>query len=248
MDEMLVKRVLAIGGVLATLALAIAGPWSASGHLRTGTIIGDDTGGGPPSIKPHPLHGTVKLTTLPLASGQLPANWTKSTFHGDSLTVSFDHPKSWESQLGPNGFHYSDTFAYLSNFTLRQFCQGTNGGFSCIWANLGPFPPDGVLMTFGTGGYGPGTETRRQLLGGGTKVLIEGRLAHRSVGTGQGCLGTGGESSLSFAIVDGRPQGAFYVNFCFRAPHLSVLRSEADRVAKTTHIERGPPLIGAQPS
>jgi hypothetical protein len=184
------------------------------------------------------------------ASGQVPSSWIKSTFHGDGLTVSFDHPKSWQSQLGPNSFHYYDTFAYLSNFTLHQFCEEhepPGSGFTCWWKDVGAFAPRGVLMTFGTGGFGPGgAESHAQLLDGGARVKIGGRLARRTVGVGQGCLGTGAQSSLSYVILDGKSQGAFDVEFCFRGPQVSKLRTEAEQVAKTIRLHPGPSGVGAQ--
>jgi len=184
----------------------------------------------------------------PESLGKSPAaSWTRSTFHGAGLTITFDHPPTWKSQLRGRGFHYSATFGFLANFGLHQFCGSPASGPGCLWRVLGPFPPNGVLMTFGTFGYGPGDESQAQLLGPGAAMMVNSRVARRSVGTGEGCLGTGANSSLSYRMVDGQTQGAFAIDFCGRGPNVRLLESEADRVARSLHISPGPAGEGARP-
>jgi hypothetical protein len=200
----------------------------------------------------------VLATTLSSCSGtsanespKSPSFWTASTFYGDSLTVSFKHPAAWQSQLEPLSLHYAATFGFLANFTLHQFCGSVVRGGGCIWADLGPFPPNGLLLSFGTNGYGPGLLTQKELLGPGTVVSIGGHLAHRRVNAepaGGDCLGTGAQESLSYTVLDGKRQGAFYIDFCYRGPHLRALRSVANQVAGTFRIAPGPVGVGPQPS
>lgn len=197
-----------------------------------------------------PCHRYVHIGGLRLARIRLgdPPAWSHSTFHGDSLTVAFAHPSTWRSQLGPLSLHYGDTFAFVANFSLLPFCgSSAPGSFGCLWAKLGPYPPNAVLMTFGTTGYGPGQLTQTQLLGHGTPVLVGGHQARRTMGIGQGCLGTGATNSESYSVLDGRSQGAFWITFCFRGPNEHLLMSDADQVVGGLSLVPGPSGVGAQP-
>jgi hypothetical protein len=176
-----------------------------------------------------------------------PTSWTKSTVHGDSLTVSFTHPRSWRSQLQPLSIHYSATFGFLSNFVLQQFCHFGQSGEACTWADLGRYPSNGVLMTLGTYGCGPGPRSQQELLGAGNPMTIDGHVAHRFTANGQGCLGTGAEYSVSYRVLDGKAEGIFGIEFCYRGSNPGTFQSEADRVARTLHIRPGPSGLGAQP-
>jgi hypothetical protein len=167
--------------------------------------------------------------------------------HSDSLRVSFQHPTSWRSLLQPLGLHYDATFAFLANFPLRQFCHQVPNSFTCLWADLGPYPAIGVLMTFGTFGYGPGPMSRQELLGPGAHLKVGGRTARRRVSDGVGCLGTGAQHAVSYTVVDGEPQGIFGVTFCYRGPPRRQLTAQIDRVMRTMRIAPGPPGVGAQP-
>jgi hypothetical protein len=229
------RRRLASGALVIVLGMG-ALAWWASGGTANGPPPGHPgTGLGGPPARAH-------------ADSQIPASWTNSTFHGDSLTVSFDHPGSWRSELKPLSFHYSDIFGFLSNFTLQPFCHSYATSYDCIWAQAAQFPANGVLMTFGTVGYGPGIESGRALLGPGRATPIGGRAAHRVSGNGRGCLGTGATASVSYAVVDGKTQGIFGVTFCYRGAQPGKFRSEADGVAQTLRLNRGPSGVGAQPS
>jgi hypothetical protein len=177
-----------------------------------------------------------------------PASWTRSVFHGDSLVVSFAHPASWRTRLQPLSLHYGAIFGFLSNFGVRQFCHSGPTGGGCIWADLGPFPRRGILVTFGTGGYGPGPLSQKELLGTGTSLIVGGHPAHRHLGRGQGCLGTGARSSVSYTVLDGKHQGVFGIEFCYRGPSTGFFVSEAERVAWSLHLGPGPPGLGPSPS
>ena len=100
-------------------------------------------------------------------------------------------------------------------------------------------------MTFGTGGYGPGDTT--PTLGPGVPTTLNGRRAHRTSGNGEGCLGVGATDSISYAVLDGKTQGEFGVDFCFRGPGLSSLEHKADQVAQTLRIAPDPTDLGVHP-
>jgi hypothetical protein len=150
-------------------------------------------------------------TTPPLPSGQ----WVTQSFHGAGLVVSLDHPVSWRSQLQPLSIHYSATFAFLSNFTLQQFCtHPTTSSFECTWADAGTVPTGGVIVMFGTEGYGPGPGIPAQLLSEGTPTTVDGRRAAEQTGTM--CLGVGADHRTTYFVDDGQPQGLFDITFCWR--------------------------------
>jgi hypothetical protein len=175
------------------------------------------------------------------SGAQVPASWVRSTFHGDGLTVSFEHPPSWRTQLAGRGFHYGDTFAYVANFGLnRYWCGNPENSGACIWKQLGTYQPNGMLVTFGTGGYGPGGQSQQQLLGTGRPLSIDGHAARRVSASSQGCLGVGAEASVSYTMLDGKSQGVFAIGFCYRGPQLSELQSEADQVALSLRLGPGP--------
>jgi hypothetical protein len=94
------------------------------------------------------------------------SQWIVQSFHGAGLIVTLDHPVTWRSQLQPLSIHYSATFAFLANFPLQQFCtHPTPSTFSCTWADAATLPPGGMLVEFGTGGYGPGHTSSGALRG-----------------------------------------------------------------------------------
>lgn len=175
--------------------------------------------------------------------------WTYSSFTGAGLHVRFEHPAAWQSQLRPLGLHYSATLGFLANFHLNQFCGSPSPtSYRCIWADLGPFPPDGILMEFGTGGYGPGPMTQKELLGSGHRVTVGGHTARRQLGSGVGCLGTGAQSSVIYRVTDGQAQGIFSIDFCLRGPYRKSMQTQIDRVIRSFRITPGPPGVGVQPS
>jgi len=162
--------------------------------------------------------------------------------------VSFTHPKSWRSQLQPVSFHYATIFGFLSNFGVQQFCHSSSTGGGCIWADLGRFPRRGILVTFGSGGYGPGPMTQEELLGAGTPLTIGDHPAHRRTGRGQGCLGTGARSSVVYTVLDGRNQGVFRIEFCYRGPSTGTFQNQADQVAQSLRLDAGKTGLGPSPS
>ena len=174
--------------------------------------------------------------------------WVRSTFHGDGLTVSFAHPPSWRIRVAGRGFHYYDAFAYVANFGLDKYwCGNPENSGACTWSELGNYPPGGMLVSFGTGGYGPGAETQQQLLGSGKSLTIGRHRGRRRSGSGQGCLGIGADASVSYSMIDGKSQGIFGIAFCYRGPHLSSLQAEADRVARSIRLGPGPQNLGPGP-
>src|ERR1700694_1815728 len=189
--------------------------------------------------------GVTVLTLVPPGCGTGPASgatpWVKGTFHGAGLTVTFEHPPFWRTQLSGHGFHYSATFAYMANFPLNKlWCGNPANSGACYWAQLAKFPANGVLLTFGTEGYGPGPSAG---LGPGRSISISGRAAR--VQNGGACqLGVGSSRSLSYTVADGETQGVFYMSFCFAGPTYGQLQSQAQTVAQTLRLTPDPTLSG----
>lgn len=230
------RRRVAVGTLVIVLGVGALAWW----------VDGDGLNGHPPG-RTAPARNAESPRVQ--SESHVPALWARSTFHGDRLTVSFAHPIAWRSQLQPFSLHYGTMFGFLSNFGLQQFCRSApTGGFGCIWADLGQFPRNGVLMTFGTGFYGPGRMSQQELLGPGTPTTIGGHVAHRQMGNGQECLGTGALSSVSYRALDGKIQGVFSIEFCYRGPSPGTFRSQVDQVARSLHLGPGPPGLGPQPS
>lgn len=97
---------------------------------------------------------TVRPSATPSRTPGIP--WVVQDFHGAGIVVTLDHPTAWRSQLQPLSLHYTAIFGFLANFPLRQFCtHPTASSFECTGANIGKIPIDGVLVNFGTEGYGP---------------------------------------------------------------------------------------------
>jgi hypothetical protein len=193
----------------------------------------------------------ILLSTCGFSLGSVartPASWTRSTFFGDSLVVSFAHPRSWRTRLQPLSLHYGAIFGLLSNFEVQPFCPPSPTGGGCVWADLGAFSRRGMLVTFGTGGYGPGPISQKELLGAGASLVIGGHPARRHLGRGQGCPGTGARSSVSYTVLDGKDQGAFGIDVCYRGRSTRSFLSEADRVARSLHLGPGPPGLAPTPS
>jgi hypothetical protein len=138
----------------------------------------------------------------------------------------------------------------VANFPLNpHWCTFDNGagasGVACIWNEVGAFPEDGVLMTLGTGGYGPGPSS--QGLGPGQPITINGREARLVENDNGGdCLGVGATSFRSFTVKDGKSQGVFNISFCFSGPGDRVLQHEARVVVATLRMRSDPKAAGLE--
>jgi hypothetical protein len=174
--------------------------------------------------------------------------WEVQDFHGDGLVVTLDHPVAWTSQLQPLSLHYTAIFGFLANFPLKQFCtHPTVSSFECTWANIGTIPMNGVLVTFGTEGYGPGPGGKSQLLSLGTPTTIGGRRASERSGSGSACLGSGVDHALTLWIDDGKAAGVFDITFCWvgGAPSLA---DDVNTVATGLRLRPDPTHAGPFPS
>jgi hypothetical protein len=175
-------------------------------------------------------------------------HWVDQDFHGDGLVVTLDHPVAWRSQLKPLSLHYTAVFGFLANFPLQQFCSHpTSSSFECIWANAGKVPTDGVLVEFGTEGYGPGPQPKGQLLSHGTPTTIDGHRASEQSGNGAGCLGTGADHSLALWIDDGKPAGVFDITFCWLGSN-PALAEDVRKAASRLSMRPDPSNSGPFPS
>ena len=181
---------------------------------------------------------SVPATPQPLAL----ASWTHGEYRGDGLAVRVTHPAEWSSQLQPMSIHYATTLAFLANFTLHQFCGPEGNSAGCTWANLGTFPPGGMLATIGTWSGLSGD----QLLTQGTRLLLDGKRASEQTSTGQGCLGVGADHSLWVAI-DGGARGQLTATFCWRGAD-PILAVQASLVARSLTISPDPTKSGPFPS
>jgi hypothetical protein len=176
------------------------------------------------------------------------SQWVVEDFHGDGLVVALDHPAAWKSQLQPLSLHYAAMFGFLANFPLQQFCSNpTSSSFECIPANVGKVPMGGVLVNFGTDGYGPGPGARVQLLSLGTPTTVDGRRTRELSGSGSACLGSGADHSLTLWIDDGKPAGLFDISFCWlgSAPNLA---ADVHRVVARLSLHPDPTNSGPFPS
>ncbi len=198
------------------------------------------------------LSGCAQASTAGVPSATPPItpgiHWVAQDFHGDGLVVTLDHPVAWRSQLQPLSLHYIAVFGFLANFPLQQPCtHPTSSSFECTWANAGKVPMDGVLVNFGTDGYGPGPEVRGQLLSLGTPTTVDGRRARELSGSGSGCLGSGAAHSLTLWIDDGKPAGLFDIGFCWlgSAPNLA---AEVHQVVAHLTLRADPTKAGPFPS
>jgi hypothetical protein len=194
--------------------------------------------------------GQPRAAALPSATpSRAPGvQWVVEDFHGDGLVVTLDHPIVWRSQLQPLSLHYTAIFGFIANFPLQQFCtHPTSSSFECISAHVGKVPMDGVLVRFGTSGYGPGSGEKGQLLSQGTPTTIDGRRASERSGNGYGCLGSGADHSLTFWIDDGKPAGVFDIAFCWlgSAP---LLAEDVRTVATRLSLRPDPTNSGPFPS
>jgi hypothetical protein len=192
---------------------------------------------------------TAVATRPPAAPSSTPGvQWVSEDFHGDGLVVTLDHPVAWQSQLQPLSLHYTAIFGFLANFPLQQFCtHPSSSSFECTWANAGKVPMDGVLVTFGTGGYGPVEVDKRQLFSQGTPTMIDGRRASEQSGNGSGCLGSGADHSLRFWIDDGKPAGVFDITFCWLGSN-ATLAEDVHTVGTRLSLRPDPNHSGPYPS
>jgi hypothetical protein len=187
----------------------------------------------------------VSPATPPITPG---LHWVAQDFLGDGLVVTLDHPVAWRSQLQPLSLHYIAVFGFLANFPLQQPCtHPTSSSFECTWAHAGKVPMDGVLVNFGTDGYGPGLEVRGQLLSLGTPTTVDGRRARELSESGSGCLGSGAAHSLTFWIDDGKPAGLFDIGFCWLGSDPNLAREVHQVVAHLT-LRADPTKAGPFPS
>lgn len=183
-------------------------------------------------------------TTTTRTSDQTRTSWTTKTFHGDGLAVSFSLPRAWQPQLPGQSFHYYDIMSFVGNFPLNhRWCTSTPTSETCTWRKVGIFPPGGVLMTFGATGYMPGA---KPTLGPGTTTTLDGRRARRSTSHG-GCLGVGATDSVGYVVSDGKSQGEFDIEFCFRGAGTTAFERMADQVAHSLRIAPDPTNQGVFP-
>jgi hypothetical protein len=175
-------------------------------------------------------------------------HWVDEDFHGDGLVVALDHPVAWRGQLQPLSIHYAAVFGFLANFPLQQFCSHpTSSSFECTWANAGKVPTDGVLVKFGTEGYGPGPQLKGEFLSRGTPTTIDGHRAAEQSGNGAGCLASGADHSLALWIDDGRPAGVFDITFCWLGSN-PILAKDVRMVATRLILRPDPSNSGPFPS
>ncbi len=176
------------------------------------------------------------------------APWVVQEFHGDGLVVTLDHPAPWHSQLQPLSIHYAAVFGYLANYPLQPFCTHPSAtSFECSWANVGKIPLDGVVVSFGTSGYGPGPGVKAQLLSQGTPTTIDGRRASERSGSGSVCGGSGADHALTLWIDDGKAAGVFDISFCWHGSDPS-LAEAVNKVATTLTLRPDPTNAGPFPS
>lgn len=174
----------------------------------------------------------------------IPSSWVKTKYRADGLLVTLTRPPSWRPRLPAQGDVYSDIWSFVANFPLNRNCVTVSHG-GCVWRGGGTFPKNGVLMTLGTGGYGP-TQVS-QGLGPGRPISINGRDARMVLtGNDDGCLGVGASSSLDFAVKDGERQGEFDLSFCFSGPKDRVLQDQARLVVATLHMRSDPDAPGLE--
>lgn len=138
------------------------------------------------------MFALVACAPLPIArhtqpastSTRSPSSLTQADYHGDRLVVDLTYPAERRSQLAPLSLHYVTLFAFLANYSLPPFCHSTPESLSCSWSSIGTFPSGGMVVTFGTEGYGPigGSVEKDQILGQGTPTSIDGRRAAEQSG------------------------------------------------------------------
>jgi hypothetical protein len=187
---------------------------------------------------------TLSATT-PSASPR--GQWVTESFHGAGLVVTVDHPVAWTSQLQPLSIHYSATFGYLANFPLHQFCRHpTSSSFECTWADAGPVPMGGILVTFGVEGYGPGPDIAAQLLSQGAPTTVDGHRAALQTGNGSGCLGTGAAHNDTYFVDDGPTGGVFDISFCWLG-NSSTLADDVHTVTSRLTLRPDPTNSGPFP-
>jgi hypothetical protein len=219
-------------GVLAALVLS-----------GCGTVNRSAAAAPAPAARTAPAARAVAGSATPSPTVRSSTTVTR-TYHGDSLLVTLVQPATWTSQLRPLGIHYSDTFAFLANFPLTQFCHATPVSFTCLWARAGSYPPGGMLVILGTRGYNPLPADQR--FGTGTPTTVDGHRARVSTSTGSGCLGVGADHSLDYSVDDGRPQGVFYITFCWRGAG-KALERQALAVVDQLRIGADPRQEGPYP-
>ena len=145
-----IASALAIAGVLYGVDASRGG---SGGGLASGSEPGPSAPSGPEFNQPN----------------DIPSSWVRTTYRADGLLVTLAHPPSWTPRLPAQGFHYADTWSFVANFPLnRNWCVHGTSSLTCIGKNLGTFPPKGLLMTLGTGGYEPAFNAESQGLGPGT--------------------------------------------------------------------------------
>jgi hypothetical protein len=192
------------------------------------------------------LPGHATPTSKPSPSSTPGVQWVDENFHGDGLVVTLDHPVAWRSQLEPLSLHYTAVFGFLANFPLRQFCSNpTSHIVECNWANVGKIPTGGVVVEFGTTGFGPGPVKRTQFLSQGTPTMIDGRQASERYGAG--CPGSGADHSLALWIDDGKSAGVFDISFCWLGSNPS-LAEDVRLVATQLTLRPDPTNTGPFPS
>jgi hypothetical protein len=192
------------------------------------------------------LPGHATPTSKPSPSSTPGVQWVDENFHGDGLVVTLDHPVAWRSQLQPLSLHYAAVFGFLANFPIKQFCSHpTSYILECNWANAGKVPTGGVLVEFGTTGYGPGPVQKGQFLSQGTPTTIDGHRASERYGAG--CPGSGADHSLALWIDDGKSAGVFDISFCWLGSNPS-LAKDVRMVATRLSLRRDPSNSGPFPS
>jgi hypothetical protein len=161
--------------------------------------------------------------------------WVNGIFREQGILLTFQHPPSWKVRLPAQNLHYQTTFAFIANFGLNpDWCMVHDGGngFTCLSKNLGTFPKNGVLMTFGVNAPHPGSGNQTN----GRVVRVSGRSA-RQDGPFGGCgLGTGGTSQMNYAVPLSGNQGQFFVDFCFSGPNSGSLEHQAEKVVETMKL------------
>ena len=192
------------------------------------------------------LPGHATPTSKPSPSGTPGVPWVDENFHGDGLVVTLHHPIAWRSQLQPLSLHYTTVFGFLANFPLKQFCSNpTSYILECNWANAGKIPPGGVVVEFGTAGYGPGSVQKNRFLSQGTLTTIDGHRASEQYGAG--CPGSGADHSLAVWIDDGKSVGVFAISFCWLGSSPS-LAQDVRIVAAGLSLRPDPSKSGPFPS
>jgi hypothetical protein len=163
------------------------------------------------------------------------SRWTRGIFRDQGILVTFQHPPSWTVRLPAQNLHYQTTFSFIANFALNpDWCNVHDGGtgFTCLSKNLGTFPKNGVLMTFGVNAPPPGSGNQTK----GRVVRVSGRSA-RQEGPFGGCgLGSGGTSQMTYALPLSGNQGQFFVDFCFSGPNRGLLEHQAETVVRTMEL------------